>query len=189
MSAGYQAQPPERPIHNRFPGEERRQSPSNSVALWVIAAIVGVFALCGGFAMVIVVCLTAISVLGTNANKTFSNVAMVITSANSSPKEVATKFLDDFVSTGGRDPSIVMSRERQGDMPRVALALQGIDVPTDTKSHWKLTLKSAEEEKQVFTATVTAKDGSAFNAEITLIDENGQWKVDEWKVTMGDKAP
>jgi hypothetical protein len=76
----------------RFAHVCRQPAPpaKNSAALWVIAGIVGVFALCGGFMMVIVVCLTAISVLGGNANRTFSNVAVVIQKTdNGPPRDVA----------------------------------------------------------------------------------------------------
>lgn len=167
------------------------QSKSNTNTILLV--IFGVLLLsCVGGSLLIVVCITAIATIGSNANGTFTMVATKVSSADSTPatavsalgnpaaEGVARQFLDDIAA--GRLPQ---ARERM-TVAGKAVTQGSMQVEIDKhpslkqSSPYTLIIEKQDGASITMTTTKNGRDGTSAKVTLILVNEGGQWLVDQF---------
>ena len=159
----------------------------------ILLVVFGVLLLtCVGGSLLLVVCITAIAVLGSNANGTFTTVASKVSSAAPYPATAATRignplaegvarqFLDDIGA--GR---LAQARDR---MTAAGKAVTQGSMQVEIDKHpalkqprsYTLTAEPEKDGSITMTATVNGRDGSSAKVTLILRNEDGQWLVDQF---------
>jgi hypothetical protein len=166
-----------------YPYPDRPPPPrSSNTALIVLAVVGGTMLLCGGC---VVVCITAIATLGSNANGTFTYVATKVSASgtdNSGPEKVADRFIQEisllqFDAAYNRTTTGFQRTHSKG---RFQALFKSYPALMQQLSHSVLTRNFAANSATI-TYRVNGVDptGEPVDVELRLTQEAGSWKIDE----------
>lgn len=167
---------------------------TNKTASNVLVILLAVFGLlllgCVGLSLVIVVCITAIATIGSNANGTFTTVATKVNSpvpataaapvGNPQAEQVARQFLDDIGA--GR---LALARERMTAAGKaVTQGSQQVEIDKHPAlkqpKSYSLIQEQVDGRSITMMATVNGRDGTSARMTIMLVNEDGRWLVDNF---------
>jgi hypothetical protein len=172
------------------PNIQQPKSSSTNVLLIIFGVLL---LMCVGGGVLVIVCITAIATIGSNANGTFTLVATKVSSAGGSPtfapvggnpaaEIVARQFLDDIGA--GRLPQARERMTAAGKIVSQGSMQAELDKNPTLKQHksFSLMVDRTTGTSVTYTATVFGKDGSIVRVTLEVINEDGRWLVDQFNI-------
>src|SRR5229473_1245719 len=172
---------------------EQKSGMSATHVILIILGAVGLgFVICAG---IIVVCLVAITALGTSANKTFGSVATRVGGGEFQAEQPARQFIVELCAGLTQAAWDHTSAAFQARHIKIAGPNQSKYFADFLQEHpglrnpatIEIQSQHIDPSQPTLQATITPKSGGKIVLHLKLINEVGIWKVDDVSVIEGDK--
>lgn len=160
------------------------KDPTTKVVLIILAVVGGIFVVCLGGAMVLIVAIAAITALGETQSSVFSDVQTTIGSQPSAPPGTARRAAEDFcddLSFGRADNAyarLSASRQQAWTLERFRTELDRRPTIKDSTTNYRVIDSVRRNTPQAYDCTFH-HGGRRQEITFTVIREGDGWKVDD----------